>query len=111
MRLATILLHWLTRIATAAIIIVMLGFYFAFGGMPPWTVGFLFLALLIAGWVTAWLRPGIGGLIALAGVVMLYTWHYALTSDFPGGPFFPVFLLPTLLFLAIAAARRLFVEE
>ncbi len=97
--------HWLARTVSVVLIITMLGFYFGFGGIPPFSFGFIFLALLIGGWCIALVRPALGGALALASVAAFYAWYYSHTGAMTG-PMTLFFLVPTLAFLLAAALRR-----
>jgi len=106
-------LRWTARVLGFAITLLLL--QFAFGGRehfqptPFEAMGFLFFPIgLIVGFVIAWWRDGLGGLISLASVALLYGWMFARDGRFPLAPYFLIFATPAFLHLACAwqASRR-----
>jgi hypothetical protein len=83
-------------------------------GEPPWpwrltpfegAMVLCFPVTLAAGLVLAWWREGLGGLVAVLGVLGFYLVHLAGTGEVPRGPWFLVFASPSALFLASWAMR------
>ena len=59
---------------------------------------FAFFALWL-GLLLGWKWELLGGLLTLCAVVVFYALNFLITGIFPGGPFFLILALPSLLFL------------
>lgn len=108
---APLLLRWLARTGGLASTLLLLAFLFGGGEQfRPTTseaVSLLFFpAGLIAGFVYAWWRDGLGGLISVVSLAFFYIWHYARAGQFPSGPYFLLFAAPAFLHLAAALASH-----
>ncbi|QDV32402.1 DUF7670 domain-containing protein [Tautonia plasticadhaerens] len=79
----------------------------------PWRLSMLEGALLAcfpvgmaAGLVLAWWREGLGGLVAVLGVLGFYLVHRVGAGEWPRGPWFLIFASPSAFSLASWALRR-----
>jgi hypothetical protein len=106
-------LRWIARtwgIASALLLLV-----FAFGGREHFrltageTVGFLLFPVgVVAGFVVAWWRELVGGLITMGSLALLYLLLFTRDGRLPAGPYFFLFAAPGLLHIASALlAKRL----
>lgn len=108
---AIVALRWTARILSVASI-GLLG-AFVFGprerAMPTpneWLVLAFFPFGVVLGMVVGWWRELLGGIITLVGLVGLYAWMIARDGRPPSGPYFVLFALPGLLFLACGLLTR-----
>jgi hypothetical protein len=108
---AGIILRWAARVWGIASTLLILAF--AFGGLehlrltPGEAVGFLcFPVGVVAGFVVAWWREGLGGVIAIGSLALFYLWMFARDGRVPGGPYFLLFAAPGFLHVASALIRR-----
>lgn len=88
---------------------------FAFGGGEHMrltareAVGFLLFPIgVVAGFVIAWRRELLGGMVTLGSLALFYLWLFYRDGALSGGPYFLVFATPGFLHVAAAllAARR-----
>jgi hypothetical protein len=56
--------------------------------------------------VVGWRWEAIGGIMVVVGMLSFYATHLARTGRFPHGWFFPLMLLPGMLFLLSGFLRR-----
>jgi hypothetical protein len=69
---------------------------------------FLFFPIGVSvGFLRAWRWELIGSVVSLANMALFYVMHHVQRGRYPGGPWFLVFLLPAMLFLASWTWRRL----
>jgi hypothetical protein len=54
---------------------------------------------VIIGFIIAWFRPTLGGWLSLASLGVFYLFLFFSSGNFPGGPYFLAFAVPSLLFL------------
>jgi hypothetical protein len=61
----------------------------------------LFIAMIsmFVGFIVAWLREGIGGLLIIGGFIFFYAFHLIFFNSFPRGLLFIIFLIIGLVFL------------
>ena len=90
---------WAGRILS----ILSIGFLLSFiigEGLPPITLqSICFPFGVIIGLLIAWKKEGLGGIIALAGLVGFYAVNYISVQSFPKGVWFFLFALPGVFFL------------
>lgn len=105
------LVRWIARIGSAAVILLVGAFLF--GGeesmvpTPKEAVGMLLFPVgVVAGFVIAWWREAMGGLISLASLAAFNAWIFLSFGRFPGGPYFLILSSPAFLFLLSALLRR-----
>ena len=55
--------------------------------------------VVLIGLLVAWRWEGIGGMMITGGIISFYALEYIASGKFPGGPVFPIFYLPGILFL------------
>jgi hypothetical protein len=106
------LLAWAARLLSLASTGLLLAF--AFGGHEPgtpnareWVLLAAFPIGVVAGMLVGWWRALAGGLLGLASLGAFYVMAGA-WGRFPTGPYFAIFALPCVLFLAsgLLARRR-----
>jgi hypothetical protein len=105
-------LLWLAR-GTSLLTIGTLAL-FAFGEAEPRVMPTPGEALLLAffpigvavGLALAWKYERTGAFVALGSLAVFYLLEFLMSGRFPGGPWFLIFTLPALLFLAHAMLRR-----
>jgi hypothetical protein len=101
------LVRWIARVWGVASFLLLLAF-FAGGAesMRPTSgqvVGLVFFPIAVmAGFVIAWWREGIGGLVTVAGLALFYLWMFYKDGRWPSGPYFLLFAAPGFVHLANA---------
>jgi hypothetical protein len=101
---------WVARWSGRILSLASLGMLALFvAGEPPWpwrltpfegAMVLCFPVTLAAGLVLAWWREGLGGLVAVLGVLGFSLVHLAGTGEVPRGPWFLAFAGPAAPFLA-----------
>lgn len=81
--------------------------------LQPWRLDAREWALFIffpwgvcIGVIVGWWREALGGAVTLVSLAMFYLVHYFQSGRWPGGPWFLIFAVPAVFFLAARAARR-----
>ncbi len=104
-------LEWTGRLTGVMSLFVMALFFVGGDSLSPemltgdtlWL--FLFFPLgVAAGFIVGWWKPGLGGGISLASLLLFYGVHLLVDGAFPTGPFFAVLALPGV-FLALGRRR------
>jgi hypothetical protein len=108
-------IRWLARLLAAffvGVVLLFLGAHLAEGGLHPLqlsaqeTVLMVFFFTTCIGMVVGWGCEVTGGIMVVVGVLSFYAIHLAATGRSPHGWFFPLMLLPGLLFLVSGCLRR-----
>ena len=97
-RIAAASSRWGARVVgcllVALVVIFMIG-----EGAPPLVLQTVLFWICLAGLLVALHWEGIGGLLALGGMTGFYIINYIFAGRLPRGPFFPLFLLVSALYL------------
>ena len=97
-RIAAASSRWAARVLgvllVALVVVFMLG-----EGVPPLVLQTILFWACLAGLIVALRWEGIGGLLALAGMAGFYAINYIFAGRLPRGPFFPLFLVASVLYL------------
>jgi hypothetical protein len=89
------------------IVLLLLYVTFAVGvGPPPLSLGSVALTIMFAGFIVAWWRDMLGGVLSLVGIGAFYGWNLANAGAFPGGWVFPLCFLPGVLEVIAWLLRR-----
>ena len=104
--LAAVVIRWIARILSIVSIGVLLLFFFGEADFsqpvqltPREWIGLLFFpGAVVIGMIIGWWREGLGGGIAVGGLLVFYGWNLVAWGSFPSGPFFVMFALPGILF-------------
>lgn len=98
---------WLARVSAivsvAGLSLFVIGNIQAMEKLPT-LVEFVGLAFfpggVLLGLLLGFKRPTYGGSVAVVSLLAFASWHIAVAGDLPKGPYFVIFTLPGLLFLA-----------
>jgi len=108
-----VVLHWTARVWGIASALLLLAF--AFGGREHFrftaaeaVVLLLFSVGAIVGYMVAWRRALVGGLVTISSLILFFLWLFARGGSSRGTPYFLLFAGPGFLHVASAliAARR-----
>jgi hypothetical protein len=95
-------IRWIARIYSLASM-ALIAMFATSGGAAPTAKELVALAFfpvgVVAGFLVAWWREGLGGAISVISLAIFYAWM-TLMGRFPGGPYFILFSVPGFLFLA-----------
>jgi hypothetical protein len=102
------ILRWLARILSIASIVILLLFLFGEGDFSEigaitvreWLLVLCFPGGVVLGMIIGWWREGIGGALTAGSLLIFYGATLGLYGSLPSGPWFLLFALPGLLFLA-----------
>ncbi|MBX3359784.1 MAG: hypothetical protein KF745_15315 [Phycisphaeraceae bacterium] len=104
-------LRWLARIGSLASIGMLAAF--AFGGGEPGVPTLRELGMIALfpvgvslGMILGWWRELWGGVLTVLSLAAFYALSFGLTGRPPGGPYFVIFALPGVLFLACGLLAR-----
>ena len=75
-------------------------------GPPPLSLGSVALTIMFAGFIVAWWRDVVGGVLSLVGIGSFYAWNFADAGILPGGWVFPLGFLPGVLQVIAWLLRR-----
>jgi len=91
--------RWVARIWSLGSI-GLLGAFLIGEGMPPITLqSIVFPFGVMAGLILAWWFKRIGGIIAIASIILFYALEYAASGKFPGGYAFILISAPSVIFV------------
>ena len=105
-------IRWTARLLSAFFIGVVLLFLVGGGGLNPLQLSareavlMVFFFTIYIGMAVGWRCEGTGGIMVAVGMLSFYATELAATGRFPNGWFFPLMLLPGLLFLLSSFLRR-----
>jgi hypothetical protein len=66
-------------------------------GPPPLSLGSVALTLMFVGFIVAWWRDVVGGVLSLVGIGSFYAWNLADAGTLPAGWVLPLCFLPGVL--------------
>jgi hypothetical protein len=75
----------------------------AFGAM---NASFAAIAVMLSGFLLAWWRDLLGGIVSLLGIGAFYTLEFAANGHAPGGWAFPLCFVPGVLAILASLLRR-----
>ena len=106
------ILHWVARLASVGVVILLLLFIVGEDFSKASTrelVGLSFFPLgVVIGFAVAWWREAWGAAVAALSLLGFYLiYGLLLTGKFPGGPWFLIFSSPALLFFGSWMWRRM----
>jgi hypothetical protein len=113
MKALNVFCHWTARIAGLISLGIMMLFFIGEGetlfaaSRSEMFLTIFFPGLVALGFVLAWFRPWLGGLISVCGLILFYVIHWIIAGYFPHGAAFVVFTLPGFLFLADSLFARM----
>lgn len=102
-------LRWTARLTSVASIGLLLQFLFGEPGTPTLaeaTLMAFFPFGVMAGMVLGWWKELYGGLFTVISLAIFYVLMFVQRGQVPPGPYFALFALPGVMFLAAALARR-----
>ncbi len=100
--------RWLARIWSAGSLLLVLAILIGEGAIDPHGIRLtaaeaialaFFPVGVCAGLVLAWMREGLGGVVAVGSLGAFYLAHFVLQGRLPSGPWFLLISLPGFLFL------------
>jgi hypothetical protein len=102
-------LRWTARLTSIASIGLLMQFLFGEPGTPTLSEAMLMAFFpfgVMAGMVLGWWKELYGGLFTVVSLAIFYMLMIVQRGQFPPGPYFILFALPGVMFLAAALARR-----
>ena len=103
--------RWTARIGSLASAALLMAFMFGGNEQPPdlsEAPGLVFFpGGVLLGMLVGWWKELIGGLVTAGSLAAFYVWHFMDGGSWPTGPYFLLFALPGLLFLASWFVDRL----
>ena len=88
--------HWAGCLLGTALLLLFAAF--AIGeGPPPLNWQAASLAVMLVGFLLAWWRDLVGGVVSLAGIAAFYGLEFAASGHAPGGWLFPLCFVPGVL--------------
>ena len=111
-RSIALIVTWAARVGSLASIGLLLLFMVGEGFDPlalsvrQWVQFALFPAGPVVGMLLGWWRPGAGGALTVACLLLFYMVHAVAWGRLPGGPFFVLFCSPGFLFIVAGLIGR-----
>lgn len=101
-------MNWITRgaaaLSCAILLLIMAGSLQESRQLPTFSesVGLAFFPIgVMLGMIIGFRYPIYGGCVTLVSLIAFYSWHVVVAEALPSGPFFALFGLPGLMFLAV----------
>jgi hypothetical protein len=105
-----IALRWAARVTSVGSVGLLGCFFFGEMGSPTpgeWVALAFFPGGLVVGQLLGWWRELLGGVVGLVSLGLFYLWFGVGAGGFPTGPYFALFAVPAVLFVAAGLARRM----